>query len=266
MSTSLSPPILATSLLPEASRDHQSSQTLLSLPGRNSVILPGLTLTPTPNYGLAFPQAKGCTTTLTENIVSPCSWDETQTVYPSTTTLYKRVDCHGCDNIYVKKDIYFCPNQRINHSERVAAPSTYWSTLCGLSTAADELVERGSPMSVTAGGPQVSGMSNPGPSPIITTLPTSTTAPDLNPREADRRSPQVDQAVAACPTTYVVQPQQSAGKTLTRYSRYTTTTLFLNCGGCPLVISTALAGYGPPGIFTKTTTLPVGTQTAYACL
>jgi hypothetical protein len=63
----------------------------------------------------------------------------------------------------------------------------------------------------------------------------------------------------------VVQPERSAGKTSTKYSTFTTTTVTVECSGCSLVISTALAGYGPPGSFVTTTTLPVGAITTYAC-
>ncbi|KAJ9158143.1 hypothetical protein NKR19_g3617 [Coniochaeta hoffmannii] len=83
-----------------------------------------------------------------------------------------------------------------------------------------------------------------------------------------RRAPQgnlVDQNPAACPTTYVVQPGQSAGSTSTRYQRTVTQTVRLPCGGCPLVLSTALAGYGPAGRFTTTVTSPVASTTTYVC-
>ena len=89
-------------------------------------------------------------------------------------------------------------------------------------------------------------------------------------QEVDSRSPKPParfQALdaAACPTTLVVQPEKSAGKTSTRYATYTTTTVTVDCSGCSLVISTALAGFGPPFSFATTTTVSVGAATTWAC-
>ncbi|KAK3389450.1 hypothetical protein B0H63DRAFT_99178 [Podospora didyma] len=216
---------------------------------------------PTPVLVLAAPASKGCTTTTTPVIASPCFWDGTSTDYPSTTVLTKQVDCHGCDDIYVKKSYYYCPNQKVSYITRVSTPSTSWTVVCEPSAGLGGLVERDIRPATATGSPGSTARPAPAHNPVVTPLPTTAAAPDLKPR-----SPQQDQAIAACPTTYVVQPEQSAGKTLTKYSRFTTTTMFLSCSGCPLVVTTALAGYGPPASFTKTTTLPVGTITAYACL
>ena len=73
---------------------------------------------------------RGCTTTLSETYGYPCTWDGTETVYPTTTIAYRQVNCNGCDVLHVHKDMYFCPNQRIDTTVRVATPSTYWSTIC----------------------------------------------------------------------------------------------------------------------------------------
>ncbi|KAK4121456.1 hypothetical protein N657DRAFT_577721 [Parathielavia appendiculata] len=73
---------------------------------------------------------KGCTTTLEELDRYPCSWDGTTRVYSSTTVMFQQVNCNGCDSVYVHKEIYHCPNQVINATQRMAVPSTSWSTIC----------------------------------------------------------------------------------------------------------------------------------------
>jgi len=73
---------------------------------------------------------RGCTTTLSETYGYPCTWDGTETIYPATTIAYRQVNCNGCDVLHVHKDMYFCPNQRIDTTVKVATPSTYWSTIC----------------------------------------------------------------------------------------------------------------------------------------
>ncbi|KAK3943217.1 hypothetical protein QBC46DRAFT_307527 [Diplogelasinospora grovesii] len=181
-------------------------------------------------------------------VTSPCSWDGTETLYPYTTTLYRQINCHGCQSVDVHSDIWFCPNMRINDTEKVSTPSTYWSTVCEPLTALSQLTETDTPATITSDGPVVTGMPNPAPTPLITNSNVGV------------------QPTAACPTTFMVNPGQSAGRTLTRYSKFTTTTIQLDCGGCTLVTSTAIAGYGPIGRFTATITLPLGTVTAYACL
>ncbi|KAJ9143092.1 hypothetical protein NKR23_g6860 [Pleurostoma richardsiae] len=179
---------------------------------------------------IATPSIESCTVTISEHSPASviCRWDRTQTVYPSTTTAYKSVDCHGCADVYVHYDMYFCPMQKIDAVTTVATPSTHWSTVCEpLVTALGERVEER--------------------------------------REGDGGN--VYAYAAACPTTYVVQPRQTAGATLTQYQRTVTVTQRLGCGaGCSqLVVSTALAGYGPAGRFTKKTTAPVETSTTYMC-
>ena len=77
-----------------------------------------------------------CTTTVSETIDYPevCfKWKGTLTVYPSATTQFRQVNCHGCDTIEVEREFFFCPNQVVNKTERVATPSTFWSTICSKS-------------------------------------------------------------------------------------------------------------------------------------
>jgi len=206
--------------------------------------------TPIADPALESGAGQACTTTLSEKVVSPCFWDGTRTIYPYSTTRYTSVDCHGCGQINVVKDWYHCPNMRINATQVVSTPSTYWTTVCEASTVLAAVKQRDTAATPTADGP------------LITTRPGAAEI-QARPRKGRERNPQLDNA--PCPTTFVIQPEKSAGKTSTRYSKYTTTTILLNCAGCPLFLSTALAGYGPANGFTKTTTLPVGTTTTYAC-
>ncbi|KAK4155395.1 hypothetical protein C8A00DRAFT_13569 [Chaetomidium leptoderma] len=182
---------------------------------------------------------KGCTTTLSETYGYPCSWDGTTTVYPSTTVLFQQINCNGCETVYVDKELYYCPNQSINGTQKMAVPTTSWSTICRPSSAVARRAQNDAP-ATTVVSHHDSGVNG-------------------------GRSPEDYLHPAACPTTLVVQPERSAGKTSTEYSSWTTSTMSLSCGGCPLVVSTALVGYGPPGSFVTTTTLPVGTITTYAC-
>ncbi|KAK4034785.1 hypothetical protein C8A01DRAFT_18480 [Parachaetomium inaequale] len=186
---------------------------------------------------------KGCTTTTSETYGYPCEWDGTTTLYPSTTVLFKQINCNGCENVYVHRDIYYCPNQRINGTLKAGVPSTSWSTICSQSAALARRAEPDTPASTTGSD--------------LGALPTD------GPKGA--RSPAEGIQPAACPTTLVVQPPRVAGKTATSYLSFTTTTALVSCGGCPLVISTALVGLGPPVAFETTTTLPVGAVTTYAC-
>ena len=193
----------------------------------------------TPSPVLPVPPIKGCTTTISETGRHPCSWNGIQTVYPSTTELYDYVNCHGCLDVYVHRPVYYCPMFVIDSVTTVTTPSTYWSTVCAPLTAVSQLTQT--------------------PEPTITGAPLTARTPDSAHQPRDLAAP------AACPTTYVVQPPQSAGGTSTQYQRTVTQTVRLNCGGCPLVLSTALAGYGPAGRFTTTVTSPVRTTTAYVC-
>lgn len=197
-----------------------------------------------------FPIEPGCTTTLPRTTPSCWYWDGMETIYPWTVIQRTSINCNGCS--FVQDNFYNCPNRQVSAFKRVSTPSTYWNTVCATSPVRSQTIEAAA--TATSGARIEQGLA-PAPSPAITMAPTPTAV--LEARQ--------DLFPAACPTTFMMQPEKSAGKTFTTYSRYTTTTVYLNCGGCPLVISTALVGYGPPTGFTKTTTLPVGTKTTFAC-
>jgi hypothetical protein len=196
--------------------------------------------------------SKGCTTTTSETYGYPCEWDGTTTMYPSTTVLFQQINCNGCENVYVHKDYYYCPNQSINGTLKAAIPSTSWSTICSPSAALARRIETDAPATTTG-------------SDLAAALPTDAPLRAQPGLKGARRPAEGVQPAAACPTTLVVQPPRVAGKTATSYLTFTTTTALVSCGGCPLVISTALVGLGPPVAFETTTTLPVGAVTTYAC-
>ncbi|TLD04013.1 hypothetical protein PgNI_11120 [Pyricularia grisea] len=77
--------------------------------------------------------AHGCTTTIRNNNI-PCYWDGTQTLYSATRTLTAPVDCHGCSDIHVQQDVYFCPVEKIYTTSWATNPSTTWITVCATST------------------------------------------------------------------------------------------------------------------------------------
>ncbi|KAK4458402.1 hypothetical protein QBC42DRAFT_147682, partial [Cladorrhinum samala] len=207
---------------------------------------------------------RGCTTTYTPPFLphEACKWSGTLTLYPTTVVMNKEIDCNGCDTLYISDYWYLCPNMRINKTERADTASTWWNTICRPTPARlrrDGEAQNAIPATATSNGQVVVGTPQPISNPATTALPRPSTLPGVQDLRIRQGEPD------ACPTTYVVQPEQSAGKTSTKYSKTTTSTSLLNCSGCPLVISTAVAGYGPPVVFTTTTTLPVGTVTAYAC-
>ncbi len=57
----------------------------------------------TPSPTRPVPPIQGCTTTVSQTAASPCSWNGTQTIYPSTTTMYRGINCHGCTDVSVRK-------------------------------------------------------------------------------------------------------------------------------------------------------------------
>ncbi|KAK0641953.1 hypothetical protein B0T16DRAFT_222337 [Cercophora newfieldiana] len=196
-------------------------------------------------------------------------WDGVFTVYPSATLRTTSVDCKGCSYIEMDDKIRFCPNMQITSTKTVSTASTFWTTVCARSGfGAQATTEPAVAMITPASNAVRARMPVPEPAPIaITAAPTPTAQSELLRRQGSVVIlPGGPVVPAACPTTVVVQPDQSAGKTQTTFARYTTTTLLVPCGGCPLVVTTGLVGYGPPGVFTKTTTVSVGTKTAYACL
>ena len=205
---------------------------------------------------------EGCTTTISEPGVNPCSQlNGVQTVYPSTSTSYKLVDCHGCPHVSVAKQIYYCPLEVAGSTETADAPFTTWSTLCAPTAASPRSNEAEIPTSAPT------ATSTPAaPRPAVASAPTPKAVPARDqipsrPSSAPRRR----QEVEPCPTTFVIQPDRSAGSTFTEYLQWVTTTAKLDCQGCPLTVSTALAGYGPAGRFKDTVTVPIGTTTVYTC-
>jgi hypothetical protein len=203
--------------------------------------------TPSPSPTPVRAPGKSCTWTTSETVPFPCSFNGVETVYQATAISTRYVDCHGCLDIHVDKQIWYCPIQIINATQVVHTPKTTWTTACAPASVPGQ-------MTVWDATPA-----------ITTRMPVPTAQPVPG---AERRSPQgnlMEQQPAACPTTYVVQPGQTAGSTSTRYQQMVTSTVKLPCGGCPLVISTALVGYGPAGRFTSTITASVGTTTTYAC-
>lgn len=205
------------------------------------------------------PSRGGCTTTLSEKGVNPCTtMNGIQTAYPSTETAYTHVNCNGCSHVHVVKQVYYCPMDVVTAREMVPTPSTSWSTICSPSTA----------LGPRAPEPTGDTSSPPTPHPVVTSGPAEGTVLPAEPQlELVRKNPnvQLGQREEACPTTFTVQPEKSAGSMTTEYQQWITTMVQLNCGGCPLVLSTALGGYGPAGRFTETVTVPVGTSTIYSC-
>lgn len=74
-----------------------------------------------------------CTTTMAY-FGKPCAWDGTSTVYPTIVTAFKEVDCHGCINIHVQRELLNCPEERLEGYKTETTPSTSWSTICALPT------------------------------------------------------------------------------------------------------------------------------------
>jgi hypothetical protein len=205
------------------------------------------------------PAATACTATLSKSDWKCPSWDGVFTIYPSATIRTTSVDCKGCDYVD-SNEIHFCPNMQITATKTASTASTFWTTVCAPSGVQAQATQPAMAAITPASNPIRARIPAPEPASIaITAVPTPTAG--LDPRQGV-----VVLQPLACPTTVVVQPGQSAGKTQTTHARYTTTTLLVPCGSCSLVVTTGLFGYGPPGVFTKTTTIPVGTRTAYACL
>ncbi|UKZ58982.1 uncharacterized protein TrAtP1_000304 [Trichoderma atroviride] len=80
-----------------------------------------------------------CTTTLTltqSRLPTPpywpqCSWDGTLSIYSSTVTVERSIDCHGCSDVRVAvTPIVHCPAMIITASVHVATPSTEHRTVC----------------------------------------------------------------------------------------------------------------------------------------
>ncbi|KAL6871246.1 hypothetical protein J3F83DRAFT_734744 [Trichoderma novae-zelandiae] len=91
-------------------------------------------------------QASGCTSTLTltmSRLPTPpywpqCAWDGTLSVYSSTVTLPRPVDCGGCADVRVTEvPVVHCPARIISASVRVSTPTTTYRTVCSLTPTAE---------------------------------------------------------------------------------------------------------------------------------
>ncbi|KAK3502230.1 hypothetical protein B0T13DRAFT_500584 [Neurospora crassa] len=91
----------------------------------------------------SFQSLRPCTTTLTSTTTTtnttntnnrPCpapTWDGTLTSYPSTTTLFKPIDCHGCMYLSVtEKWAVGCPNLHVSATALATTASTTWREVC----------------------------------------------------------------------------------------------------------------------------------------
>ncbi|POR34749.1 Uncharacterized protein TPAR_05070 [Tolypocladium paradoxum] len=87
--------------------------------------------------------AAGCTTTVTitqPHLPTPpywpqCSWDGTLRIYPSTATVARTVDCHGCDAVEVRvTPVVHCPAMVIKATATEATATTLHRTVCSASS------------------------------------------------------------------------------------------------------------------------------------
>jgi len=197
----------------------------------------------------------GCTTSVEFQLNTGCTWDGTSTLYPSTVTATQRINCNGCSNVALGWGR--CPAMVVKGYKTAKTPLTETVTVCDTTTLKGRQTQAGLAAVIT---PDVQVEK------LMVASPQTSAGILLKPRETGKANAVMNRAdLEACPTTVVVMPEQQAGKTATSYARYTTTTVKVNCGGCPLVVSTALMAYGPPTVFDRTTTLPVGAKTTYAC-
>ncbi|KAH0494419.1 hypothetical protein TgHK011_001039 [Trichoderma gracile] len=83
----------------------------------------------------------GCTTTMTltqSRLPTPphwpqCSWDGTLSIYSSTVTVARSVDCRGCTDVRVTEvPVVHCPAKIIWTRVRVETPSTTYRTVCSV--------------------------------------------------------------------------------------------------------------------------------------
>ncbi|KJZ79447.1 hypothetical protein HIM_00916 [Hirsutella minnesotensis 3608] len=83
-----------------------------------------------------------CTTTMTltySRLPTPpywpqCSGDGTLRVYPTTTTVCRPVDCHGCGAVEVREQPeVHCPAIIITATATEATPTTQYRTVCSVS-------------------------------------------------------------------------------------------------------------------------------------
>lgn len=63
-----------------------------------------------------------------------CSFDGTARIYPSVVTATSSVDCHGCDEIWVRVEpAVFCPNMPITATHTESTALTVTRTSCASS-------------------------------------------------------------------------------------------------------------------------------------
>lgn len=85
----------------------------LSSPGCTSTLVLTQSRLPTPPY---WPQ---------------CSWDGTLTLYPSTVTINRSVDCDGCAAVQVTEvPRVHCPAEIVSTSVYATTPLTLYRTVC----------------------------------------------------------------------------------------------------------------------------------------
>ncbi|PTB67592.1 hypothetical protein BBK36DRAFT_3601 [Trichoderma citrinoviride] len=87
----------------------------------------------------------GCTTTSTltlSRLSTPpywpqCSWDGTLSIYSSTATATRSVDCHGCTDVRITAvPAVHCPAKIISTIVRVGTATTTYKTVCSVTPAA----------------------------------------------------------------------------------------------------------------------------------
>jgi hypothetical protein len=185
--------------------------------------------------GRPDPDIEACTSTMEitySRLPTPpywpeCAWDGTQRLYTTTQTVYHSVDCKGCSEVEVHRNPkVHCPAKIINATMDVATPTTEYKTICSMTTAYSQMMQ-----------------------------------PVVAPRDfaGEKRN------LAACPTTMLVTPMQDGGATSTIYQRTVVSTSRVQCGGCPLVISTKIGGPGVVFRPTATLTSTASTSLVYQC-
>jgi len=252
--------LLATSSGHPITADSSPIQTPVPVtaPATSGTPEPAITTSSSPPFagpGRSESQIMACTSTLGitySRLPTPpyypwCLSDGTETLYASTKTLERQVDCAGCLEVEVKTfpDGVACPSRTASLTTAVTtisldATTTVYETVCSPTpTFADMLELR-----------VVEARQEAGDGGVVETMLLKGAAAGLAP--------------LACPTTLVV-PQDGMGGTSTRFEKVVTVTSYINCGGCKLVISTRVGGLGPimrPGI---TASQPTGTATSYIC-
>lgn len=167
------------------------ADSILPLPPRRRASSPELQMA-------AEAEAAACTSTLKRAPSYPCTTEGYETVYPSTRTVFAQVDCGQCQELFIPREVYFCPMRRILGIRTVHEPSTSWSTVCSGRATRIGLGQRDHHATQAA---------------AAATTPTSWEAS----AEDGREEVQAARQVAACRTTRVVQPQRTAGPLATQY-------------------------------------------------